>query len=506
MDAATHNVLNELLLNKKSGGCHFTRKALETGEHGICNDIANDPQTLAWRTVALERDCHAVASLPLKTGGKVVGTFNLYASEAGFFDEEEMRLLDELATDISFALTIHRRELERQQLEERLRQSQKMEAVGQLAGGVAHDFNNILTVIQGYCSLLLKGGKLPPESQPLVTEIDSVAERAANLTRQLLAFSRRQVLLPRDVDLNGVVANTTKMLRRLLNEDIIFQVNYSPAPVFVHADAGMLEQILLNLAVNARDAMPKGGKLIIETQSATFDESAAAPAQAGDFVRLRVSDTGCGIAKETLPHIFEPFFTTKEVGKGTGLGLATVYGIVQQHKGWIEVTSDTKQGTAFEIYLPQLVTVPEAKSEMRASTVTMRGTETILLVEDDNSLRMLVRNALTRLGYQIIEAAHGAGALDLWRTQTGNVNLLLTDLMMPGGITGMALAQELRQKDPQLRVLFMTGYSPEIVNQEKGIRLNEDVNFLPKPFDMEKLARTVRNCLDAAITPPPMNT
>jgi PAS domain S-box-containing protein len=498
MNGGTHEILNQLLQDKTSGGCHFTRHALDTGEHGICNDIATDPQAAAWRALALERNCHAVASLPLKTGGKVVGAFNLYASEAGFFDEEELRLLDELATDISFALTIHGRELERQQLEERLRQSQKMEAVGQLAGGVAHDFNNILTVIQGYCSLLLKGGKLPADTQPLVSEIDSVAERAANLTRQLLAFSRRQVMLPRDLDLNGVVANTTKMLRRLLTEDIAFQVNYSPAPVFVHADAGMLEQILLNLVVNARDAMPKGGQLIIETSRTDFAETAAAPARAGTFAHLCVSDTGGGIAKETLPHIFEPFFTTKAVGKGTGLGLATVYGIVEQHHGWIEVTSEINQGTTFHIYLPRVAETAAVQPELRQPDASPHGTETILLVEDDHSLRTLARNSLTRLGYQIIEAADGGAALELWRTQHATIDLLLTDLMMPGGISGMALAQKLRQSNAGLRVLYMTGYSPEIVNQEKGVQLQEGVNFLPKPFAVEKLARSVRSCLDAA--------
>ncbi len=503
MNGDTQEILSQLLQDKTSGGCHFTRRALETGEHGICNDIATDPQAAAWRGVALERDCHSVASLPLTTGGKVIGAFNLYASEAGFFDAEELRLLDELATDISFALTIHRRELERQQLEERLRQSQKMEAVGQLAGGVAHDFNNILTVIQGYCSLLLKGGKLPSDTLPLVTEIDSVAERAANLTRQLLAFSRRQVMLPCDLDLNGVVANTTKMLRRLLTEDISFQVHYAPTPVFVHADAGMLEQILLNLVVNARDAMPQGGQLIMETSAADFDETASAPAQAGAFVHLCVSDTGSGIAKETLPHIFEPFFTTKEAGKGTGLGLATVYGIVQQHNGWIEVKSEINRGTTFHIYLPRVAGAAEAESEPRPSAALLHGTETILLVEDDHSLRTLVRNSLKRLGYHIFEAANGAAALETWREHHATIGLLLTDIMMPGGLTGTALAQELRKTNAELPVLYMTGYSPEIVDQGNGLQLKDGLNFLPKPFDAEKLARTVRGCLDAGRSHPP---
>lgn len=497
MNGDTMQVLDTLLQDRKSGGCHFTRHALETGEHGICNDIANDPEAATWRAIALERDCHSVASLPLKTSGRVVGAFNLYASEAGFFDAEEMRLLDELATDISFALTIHGRELERQQLEERLRQSQKMEAVGQLAGGVAHDFNNILTVIQGYCSLLLKGGKLPSETQPLVAEIDSVTERAANLTRQLLAFSRRQVMLPRDLNLNGVVANTTKMLRRLLTEDITFQITYSPQPLFVHADAGMLEQVLMNLVVNARDAMPKGGQLIIETTAAEFDETAAAPARAGTFVHLRVSDTGCGIAKEILPHIYEPFFTTKDVGKGTGLGLATVYGIVQQHQGWIDVVSQADHGTTFHIYLPRLAEAEATPPEPRAAVAPLDGTETILLVEDDVSLRTLVRNALSRLGYQVLEADGGTAALVLWREHHAKIDLLLTDLMMPGGMTGIALAQQILPEKPQLRILYMTGYSPEIVDKEKGTQLKEGVNFLPKPFAVEKLARTVRSCLDA---------
>ncbi|HKW28598.1 MAG TPA: PAS domain S-box protein, partial [Verrucomicrobiae bacterium] len=307
---------------------------------------------------------------------------------------------------------------ERKGLESQLRQSQKMQAFGQLAAGVAHDFNNILTVIQGNVSLLQMGTLTPDEQSSANAEIFRAANRAANLTRQLLTFSRRQPMQPADLDLNEVVANVTKMLRRLIGEDIALETRYAPGGAPIHADPGMLEQILMNLAVNARDAMPKGGRLTVETAPITLNDTTRFTkhtARPGDFVRLSITDTGCGVAPEHLPHLFEPFFTTKDVGKGTGLGLATVFGIVEQHQGWIEVESHLNQGTTFHVYFPRLARKLVNGDQPATPSQTPGGTETILLVEDEIALRRLMQRVLERHGYQIHAAGSGLQALEIWR-------------------------------------------------------------------------------------------
>ncbi len=383
-------------------------------------------------------------------------------------------------------------------LEEQFRQAQKMEAIGQLAGGVAHDFNNLLAVIQMQVELLKLETSMTPEQQDSTNEIGKAAQRAANLTRQLLMFSRRQALKPRDLDLNEVVSNVSKMLQRLLGEDVRMQVNYAPQQLFVHADQIMVDQVLLNLAVNSRDAMPTGGRLIIETTKVEFDEATALqspPARAGIFACLSVSDTGKGIPPEILPHIFEPFFTTKDVGKGTGLGLATVFGVVQQHQGWITVQSAPEVGTTFRVYLPllhggRLETGAELTLAMAA-----RGTETVLLVEDEASLRTLVRNVLTRVGYRVLEAATGITALELWKQHQSEIKLLLTDMVMPDGLSGRELAARLQADNPALKVIYTSGYSQDIAGADFPLREGE--NFIAKPFQATKLAELVRTRLDA---------
>ena len=387
---------------------------------------------------------------------------------------------------------------ERVKMEEQYRQSQKMEAIGQLSGGVAHDFNNILTVILGHVGLLGMRKDLPLEIQESAGEIGRAAERAANLTRQLLMFSRRQTLQLRDLDLNEVVTQTTKMLQRVLGENIQMQFRYAPKPLFLHADAGMMDQILLNLAVNSRDAMSKGGRLLIETSEAEIDEGSASQlpeAQPGSYACLSVSDTGGGIPPDVLPHIFEPFFTTKEVGKGTGLGLATVYGIVQQHHGWINVYSRTGQGTTIRVYLPRLAMASDARSERASFSSLPRGRETILLVEDESALRTLVGSVLSQLGYRILDASSGPGALEQWRQHKDDIHLLLTDIVMPDGMSGIELAERLLAEKPGLKILYSSGYSAELAG--KDLSLQEGVNFLAKPYDPHKLAQTVRTCLDA---------
>jgi PAS domain S-box-containing protein len=400
------------------------------------------------------------------------------------------------ATD-GFIIVNSRDITESRKLEERFRQVQKMEVVGQLAGGVAHDFNNILTVIQMQAGLLAAEDELPPPQREFAREISRAAERAADLTRQLLLFSRRQALQPRDLDLNDLITNITKMLQRSLGEDIRMQFKYAPQPLFIHADASMVDQIFMNLAVNSRDAMPEGGQLSIETSAVEFDENVTAhspQARPGSFACLSVNDTGSGIPPEHLPRIFEPFFTTKDVGKGTGLGLATVFGIVQQHQGWINVYSEVGHGTTFRIYLPRLARPTGLKTAPPPLTSIVGGRETILVVEDEPSLRKLVHSTLTRLGYRVIEAPTGVVALEMWKQYHHGIQLLFTDMVMPDGVSGKDLAQRLLQENPKLKVIYTSGYSAEIVNRKFPVR--EGVNFLAKPFEAHKLAQTVRNRLD----------
>jgi PAS domain S-box-containing protein len=385
----------------------------------------------------------------------------------------------------------------RRKLEEQFRQSQKMEAFGQLAGGVAHDFNNILAVIQLQAGVLKAEPSLSLELLDLAGDIERAAERGANLTRQLLLFSRKQTMQASDLNLKDVVDNIMRMLKRTLGEQFQLQFKSSEEPLVVHADPGMIDQVLLNLTVNARDAMPKGGQIIIETSAVEFDDLMAmqtARARPGLFACLSVSDSGCGIPPEIMPRIFEPFFTTKEVGKGTGLGLATVFGIVQQHKGWINMHSKVARGTTFRVYLPRLIKTSDTKTIRNPQTPIRGGTETILLAEDESLLRATVRTALSRLGYHVLEAATGNEALAVWSRHRGEISLLLTDMVMPGGMTGKELAQKLLRQDPKLKVVYASGYNPEIAGE--NFLLETGVNFLIKPFEARKLAQIIRSRLD----------
>ena len=382
-------------------------------------------------------------------------------------------------------------------LEEQFRQSQKLEAIGQLAGGVAHDFNNILTTMIMQAELAAMVENTPKEVQDGLREIRVAAEHAANLTRQLLAFSRRQVMQPRPLDLNEIVTSLTKMLQRILGEDVRLQLNLHPRALLTRADAGMLDQVLLNLVVNARDAMPGGGRLFIETGETTFTEeeaNAIPDTSPGRHVCLRVTDTGTGIAPENLSRIFEPFFTTKEPGKGTGLGLATVFGIVKQHRGSLTVESEVGKGTTFRIFLPASGVAGRLPDEAAMKPKPRGGTETILLVEDDAAVRMLTRAVLERQGYQVLEAAHGVEALKIWEQHQGIIQLLFTDIVMPRGISGRELAIRLQARNPKLRVIFTSGYSADIAGRE--LSLQEGQNFIQKPASPQQLLETVRRCLD----------
>ncbi|HEY1663409.1 MAG TPA: PAS domain S-box protein [Verrucomicrobiae bacterium] len=382
---------------------------------------------------------------------------------------------------------------ERRALETQLRQSQKMLAIGQLAGGVAHDFNNILAVIQMQTDLMKATCKLSTVQTEFAEEIAAAAQRAAALTRQLLLFSRKETVSLIDMDLNQSINDLTKMLRRTIGADIQVQFKFAMEPMYIHADAGMMDQVLMNLAVNARDAMPRGGKLIIETSAVKFDEATATQSdqmRPGYFVCLTVSDTGCGIPPENLQRIFEPFFTTKEVGRGTGLGLATVFGIVQQHQGWITVYSEIDRGTTFRIFYPRLGKTPGQNSE-QPTQIIMRGkNELVLLVEDDAFLRASVSKTLSQLAYRVIEAANGPEALEIWNKHRDEIRLLLTDMVMPGGLTGLDLGEQFLKEKPDLKVIYSSGYSPEVAS--KNFPLKEGVNFLTKPYQTARLSQALR--------------
>ena len=384
---------------------------------------------------------------------------------------------------------------ERQQLEEQLRQAQKMEAVGRLAGGVAHDFNNLLMVIKGHTELLL--GALAPEdkSRRKIEQIERSADRATTLTRQLLAFSRMQVLQPRTINLNSIVEEMGKLIPRLIGEDVELVLHTSPDLGTIRADVSQIEQIIMNLAVNARDAMPKGGKLLIETSNEELDsayKTAHPVVKPGRYVLLAVSDTGIGMDPETQAHIFEPFFTTKEQGKGTGLGLSTVYGVVKQSGGFIWAYSELGKGASFKIYLPRVDAAVEDVAQASAASQVMRGTETVLLAEDEQDVREVAREFLESAGYKVILAANGAEALVRAEEHRGAIDLLVTDMVMPG-MSGHELARRLQQQQSDLGVIYMSGYSEQAAAEATKSAVSTAI--LTKPFSRAAILRAVREIL-----------
>jgi len=384
------------------------------------------------------------------------------------------------------------------QLESELRQAQKMEGIGQLAGGVAHDFNNILSALMMQTELISLIEPLPKEAREGLEQIIADTRRAADLTRQLLLFSRRQVMQTRVLDLNEVVMNLAKMLQRIIREDVKLELILHAAPLMTCADAGMLDQVLMNLAINARDAMAGGGRLRVETAEACADEEAAQShpdAVPGRYVCLSVSDTGGGIPPAILPRIFEPFFTTKEAGKGTGLGLATVFGIVKQHQGWIKVDNHPGQGVTFHIFLPACAVTSGVSVPTVETLKPPGGTETILMVEDELAVLKPTRKVLERYGYTVLVAADGGEALKCWAENRGVISLVLTDLVMPGGMSGQELARQLRAQQPTLKIVFISGYSADIAG--KDFKLSEGQAFIQKPFVTDHLLQTIRQGLDA---------
>jgi two-component system, cell cycle sensor histidine kinase and response regulator CckA len=381
--------------------------------------------------------------------------------------------------------------------DEQLRQSQKMEAIGQLAGGIAHDFNNLLTTIIGNSSLLIGQFNADDPNRELVTSIKQVADRAAALTRQILAFSRRQVLRPETVSVNAIVAEVEPLLRGSLGEQVELQFLLAADPAMVEIDPGQLQQVVVNLAVNARDAMPEGGRLCIETENSCLGDpycQAHPEVAPGAYVRLTVSDTGSGMDAETLSHIFEPFFTTKEVGKGTGLGLATVFGVIKQSGGSISVNSEPGRGTAFKIYLPVAASAAAAITAIPSQDRDLRGQETILVVEDEQSVRQLIVRVLSRAGYTVLEAGSAAEAQQILDEGT-KPDLVLSDMVLPGGVTGSTFAEALHRERPEVKVIFMSGYTRETVADPD--RVGEWARFIEKPFAPSRLLEEIQAALDS---------
>ena len=460
-------------------------------------------------TLLVSGDAAGVVARRLLPGAIILpvllGWIRLIGSRAGLYGDELGVTFMVLASVVGFAGliawtagTLQRRDRELRRLEQSFIQAQRMEVVGRLAGGVAHDFNNLLTPIMGYADLLL--GRLGP-GDPVRNELEEIrkaGERGAGLTRQLLAFSRKQVLQPRVVDLNALIRNIAELLRRLIGEDVSLDLVEGQDLWPVQADPGQMDQVLMNLAVNARDAMPGGGRLILETSNVVIARAYAyahPEIEPGSYVMLAVSDTGVGMDESVQSHLFEPFFTTKERGKGTGLGLATVHGIVRQSHGHIWVYSELGRGTTFKISLPRAFTAATPAPGTPTARSALHGTETVLIAEDDWALRAFAVRALQAQGYTTLEAADGEEALDLAQRHSGPIDLVLTDVVMPG-INGRELARRLEEMRTGLRVLFMSGHTDDAIVHH-GV-LEPGTLLLPKPFAAEDLARQVREALDGA--------
>ncbi len=477
-------------------GVGLPGRVVASGKPAWIRDVVTDPN-YPRRDVAFQAGFHGAFAFPVKVGSDVAGVIELYSQEVREPDEELMRMAADLGLRLGQFLTRLRAEEALRHTEDQLRQSQKMEAVGRLAGGVAHDFNNLLTVIRGYCELIL--GRLR-DDEPMKKEVEEVkkaGDRAAGLTNQLLAFSRRQFVTAKVVNLNEIVSGMDGMLRRLIGEDLIeLCTNLDPDLANVKVDPGQVEQVVMNLAVNAHDAMPTGGKLTIETKNVVIDRAhplAPFSLEPGEYVLLTVSDTGHGMDEKTQAHIFEPFFTTKEKGKGTGLGLSTVYGIVKQSGGHIEVDSAPGKGARFKIYFPRLGEAALAAEVKPVAAGGVSGKETVLVVEDEPAVRFLVQETLRMHGYQVLMARHGIEALLTGAKHLGPIHLLLTDVVMPQ-MSGPEVADKLCQARPDLKVLYMSGYPDHPAFGQGGVRTK--AVLIQKPFSPHELALKVREVLD----------
>jgi two-component system, cell cycle sensor histidine kinase and response regulator CckA len=489
-------------IGPQAGSCGT---AAYRGEPVIVEDIATDPLWMDYRELALSHGLRACWSTPIFDGQKrVLGTFALYFRVPMGPTKQHRQVIELTTYTVAIAIAARQEraarelaEAERTRLTEALRQVQKIDSLGRLAGGIAHDFNNLLMVIEGHADLVLQD--LPPED-PLrgsVEDIRRAASRATDLTRQLLAFSRGQLLNPRVLDLNASLRDSTRMLRRLLGEHIDLTTSLDDKAGPIKADPGQLDQVIVNLAVNARDAMPQGGRVSITTRNVTIDEIEASGQptfRSGSYVLLTFSDTGHGISEDILPQIFEPFFTTKGQGKGTGLGLAMVYGILKQSGGWISVSSEVGRGTTFEIYLPR-VEAPLSNAVPAPAIEIKRGSETVLVVEDEEPVRRLACHALRTFGYDVLDAANGDEAVLLCEQRRRPIPLLVTDVIMPG-MSGPQLVERLSERYPEMRVVYISGYTDVPVLHPP--RSGEPAAFLQKPFTAADLRRKVREVLDSA--------
>ena len=461
----------------------YTLEELIGQEISILKDRKELPQTEMILDETLNKGGWEGELLNVRKDGTV---FPIHLSTSVIYDQNKQPIaLIGVARDLS----------QMQELEAQLRQSQKMEAIGRLAGGVAHDFNNLLTIILGYCQLSFT--KLGPDHPAFANlkQIEGAGKRAADLTRQLLAFSRKQILQPKIIDINQILKNMEKMLRRIIGEDVDLKLILEPDIRYIKADPGQLEQVVMNLCVNARDAMPAGGKLIIETKNVYLDEryvSKHKSSRVGWFVMLAVSDTGTGIQKQHLEHIFEPFFTTKEAGKGTGLGLSTIYGIVKQSDGNIWVYSEPGKGTTFKIYLPVTQTIDSEKEQISSATTNLSGKASILLVEDDQAVRQLTSEGLKEYGYTVYVAAGGAQAMEMAKNKKLKIDLLLTDLVMPS-MNGKELAQRIKEMYPNIRTIYMSGYTDNSLIATEIIDKND--LMIQKPFTPQQLAAVIKKAL-----------
>ncbi|HMQ52050.1 MAG TPA: response regulator [Anaerolineae bacterium] len=465
----------------------------------VSSHAQHDPQLSAVRDLLKQGETVSLLAVPLLIEDQVIGSLSINAPEIHVFSAEDISLAASVANQVASALAHIRLDEAHTQLEAQYHQAQKMEAIGRLTGGVAHDFNNILTVIVGHCDLLLE--ELGPDhpSRPSVNQVLKAATMAASLTRQLLAFSRQQVLQPQVLELNQIVTQIEKMLRRLIGENIALETRLDPDLGQIKADPGQLEQVIMNLAVNARDAMPEGGSLTIETANVFLDEAYCRQhpgLKSGPHIMLAVVDTGLGMDAETQARIFEPFFTTKEQGKGTGLGLATVHGIINQSGGSIGVDSKLGRGTSFKIYLPEVEPSAEVVALKSIQLKARQGSETILLVEDNEAVRNLSCRVLSKSGYTVLVAGDGLEARRLGAQHPTPIDLLLTDVIMPGGLTGPQLAQELTEQQPLMKTVFMSGYTDNAFLQQNV--LDSRTGFLQKPFTPNDLLLKVRDVLDTA--------
>ncbi|GKS59500.1 hypothetical protein YTPLAS18_30270 [Nitrospira sp.] len=477
-------------------GVGLPGRVLSNGKPAWVRDVTTDPN-FPRRDTAFQAGLHGAFAFPVVVGSDVLGVMELFTRQVREPDEELIRMASDVGLRLGQFMKRLRAEEALQHTEDQLRQSQKMEAVGRLAGGVAHDFNNLLTVIRGYCELILNRLREEEPMRKEVEEVKKAGDRAASLTNQLLAFSRRQFITTKVVDLNEVISGMDGMLRRLIGEDLIELCTVlAPDLATIKADPGQIEQVVMNLAVNAHDAMPNGGKLTVETRNVSIAKGhplAPFSLEPGEYVSLVVSDTGFGMDDKTQTHIFEPFFTTKEKGKGTGLGLSTVYGVVKQAGGHIEVESAPGKGARFRIYFPRIEESVMAPDPKPAVIAGVSGKETILVVEDEPAVRFLVQETLRMHGYQVLMARHGIEALLTGAKHMGSIHLLLTDVVMPQ-MSGPEVAEKLCLARPDMRVLYMSGYPDHPAFSHGGVKTK--ATLLQKPFSPHELAQKVREVLD----------